>query len=444
MKFGKGYTMGTWNVSITGNDTAHDLRSEYTAAFFRYDVEEALQKINDYVRAKMFDETDEEEWCNYYYSLADFMWKKGILPDAVRAKAIEMIDSGFGLELWAEEGEKTLNARKKKLAEFKEKLLSPQPPKKKIKPNLYTEKIFAPGDIVAIKLQTAGKPYTHNEAKPMSDEDFHALDGKFVLMQLVDCYASWTSRIAPEVKDYWAHFRLFDGIYDEIPEDLDFSALPVVAMFVPHSKFTNIFTCESSMFYFKKRGYRVLGNRRDLIENTDYERTNAHIHFSINKPWLNPDSELVAAMGNEIKCGEFSGNTDVLRHIVSSANKYGRFNYNISPEENDACFLAEEERILAHIQKAVAGGGKLFSISFGKERGIAVVQGSCIAGIYIEGMYQRHGLGTKLLEYTLNRIGKGAYIDVPKEHTALLGICDKLGLKQSIFNVNNNYIRRKV
>ncbi len=65
--------MGTWNVSITGNDTAQDLRIEYTVAFFKYGIEEALEKIDEYVRADGFDESDEEEWCNYYYSLADFM-----------------------------------------------------------------------------------------------------------------------------------------------------------------------------------------------------------------------------------------------------------------------------------------------------------------------------------------------------------------------------------
>ena len=96
--------MGTWSPSICGNDTAQDLRMEYSAAFWKYGVEEALARIDEYVRSEMCDESDEEEWCNYYYSLADFMWKKGILTEAVKNKAIEMIDSGFGLEIWEYEG----------------------------------------------------------------------------------------------------------------------------------------------------------------------------------------------------------------------------------------------------------------------------------------------------------------------------------------------------
>ncbi len=152
--------MGAWSTSITGNDTAKDLYIEYVAAFYKYDVEEALKRIDDYVRGDLFDESDAEEWCNYFYSLADFMWKKGILTDSIRDKAIAMIDSGFGLELWAEAGQKTLDSRKKKLEEFKTKILSPQPPKKKIKPNVNTERIFDDGDIIAIQLQTIEKPYT--------------------------------------------------------------------------------------------------------------------------------------------------------------------------------------------------------------------------------------------------------------------------------------------
>ena len=209
--------MGAWSTSITGNDTAQDLRSEYTAAFYKYDVPEALARIDAYVRTNMFDESDPEEWCNYMYSLADFMWKKGILTESVRQQVLAMIDGDFGLELWAEAGQKTLDSRKKKLAEFREKLLSPQPPKKKIKPNVYTERIFRDGDIVAVQLQTKGKPYTEGDMRPMTKEEFFAVDGKYVLMQLVRCRTDWSSSIVPEVKDHWADFRLFDGIFDAVP-----------------------------------------------------------------------------------------------------------------------------------------------------------------------------------------------------------------------------------
>ena len=189
--------MGAWSTSINGNDTAEDLKQEYTVAFWKFEVPEALRLLDEYVR-KDFDESDPEEWVNYYYSLADFMWKKGILTDEVRDKAVAMIDSGFGLDIWEESGEKTLQSRKKVLAEFREKLLSPQPPKKKIKPNIHAERIFKDGDIIAIELQTAGKPYTKSTVRAMTEDAFHACDGKIVLMQLVKCKPDWHSALVPE------------------------------------------------------------------------------------------------------------------------------------------------------------------------------------------------------------------------------------------------------
>ena len=424
--------MGTWNTSITGNDTAKDLYIEYSAAFYKFDVEEALKRIDNYIRAEMFDESDEEEWCNYIYSLADFMWKKGILTDSIRNKAVEMIDSGFGLELWQEAGQKTLNSRKKKLAEFKEKLLSPQLPKKKIKPNVYTERIFDDGDIIAVQLQTVGKPYTEQKSKPISEEDFHNFDGKYVLMQLVNCYASWTSSIVPEVKDYWACFRLFDGIYDTVPKDVDLLSLKD-ALIHQGQKISSIFTCESNMFYFKRRNHKVICNRKDLLSGLDTNSNNS-IFWGINKPWSNPDSQIIAAMGNEVVYKEFTGTDEQLAHICRFSNRYGRFDYSMSREENEARYIAEETIIVDRIQRVVSGGGKLYSITFGREIGIVTVDNGHIDNLYIEGRYQRNGFGTRLLKYVLSIVTREAYIDVPVSNKALMRICDKLGLEKKSEN----------
>ncbi len=293
--------MGAWSTSITGSDTARDLISEYSAVFFKYGVEEAVQRIDHYVRVHICDETDEEEWCDYLYSLADFMWKKGVLTEEIRQRAIRMIDSGFGLGLWAEEGPKTLASRQKKLAEFREKLLSPMPPRKKIRPNVYTEPIFEEGDVIAIRLQTVGKPYTENRHKSMTAEEFHRMDGKYVLLQMIRCRASWSSRIVPEVKDYWAHFRLFDGVYDEVPEDVDVATLPL-AKLQDGQSVTSVFYCGSSLFHFKKRNYRILCNRKDFVEGADIN-VSVPIALGANLPHLNADSELLAGMGVELRFG---------------------------------------------------------------------------------------------------------------------------------------------
>ena len=423
--------MGAWSTSITGNDTASDLRMEYAAAFYKYDVEEALQKIDSYVRSEMFDESDPEEWCDYFYSLAHFMWKKGILTDAVRDKAVEMIDSDFGLELWAESGEKTLNSRKKKLEEFRTMLLSPQPAKKKIKPNVYTERIFEDGDIIAVQLQTANKPYTANDERPLSEEEFHAMDGKYVLMQLVRCYSSWQSRIVPEVNNYWAIFRLFDGIYDTVPTDIDFTTL-LPAKFYTWSKITPAFDCESNMFYFKRRKYQLLENRKDLLDDVDTSGYYS-LFWGINKPWINPDSELISAMGKEIVCGDFSGTTEDLRKIcILPRDRW----WTVSPshDEADKFFKETENKLVRYFENVRAAGGTILCLSFGRTCGVVSLQQKRVNNLIILPRYQNKGLGTALLDYAFSRAGAGAYIDVPKKHKILLHICQKIGLQESTSN----------
>ena len=287
--------MGAWSVSITGNDTAQDLQQEYGVAFWKFEVSEALQKLDHFVRQD-FDESDEEEWANYYYSLANYMWKKGILTDDVRDKAITMIDSGFGLEIWAESGEKILRSRKKALAAFRGKLLSPMPQRKKIKPDIHDKRIFQDGDVIAVELQTAGKPYTASRKRRMTEDEFRAADGKLVLMQLIACRASWTSYLDPEVKDYWADFRLFDGVYDTVPTSVDVRQLKPASLYA-YGRTTSYFTCESSMFYFKRRKAQVLGNDAGYAAELTVDPNPALVFFGVNRPWSNPDSDLLAAMG---------------------------------------------------------------------------------------------------------------------------------------------------
>ena len=282
--------MGAWSVIITGNDTAQDLKSEYQAAFYYYDVETALQKIDAYVREEFCDESDEEEWCNYYYSLADFMWRKGILTDAVRDHAVQMIDGGFGLELWAED-EKTLKKREKALADFRAKLLSPQGERKKIQVKLFLSSVFDVGDVVAFQLKTAEKPYISDIYGREVDFDeafFKACDGKYMVARKVEDHISYRSHVVPEVADHWIVFQLYGKMFDEFPDLSDLSHVGWANTGEPNG----IFICESSLFHLKKRNYQILGQDLKNIEDAIEKRPiNSHIFFSFI-----PDTQLIQAI----------------------------------------------------------------------------------------------------------------------------------------------------
>lgn len=295
--------MGAWNSSINGNDTAQDLKSEYQAAFFYNDVKTALTKIDAYVRSE-FDESDEEEWCNYYYSLADFMWKHGILTDEVRDCAVEMIDSGFGLELWEDAGMKTFEKRKKVLAEFREKLQSPQPPKKKISIKLYLNPIFETGDLVAIQLQTADKHYM--ERSNFTEQFFRECNGKYVVLRKVTDDISYESRIEPAVKDHWAVFQLYGKVFDSLPTADELKDVPwadpakgsyrrrLLKNLLPVN---GIFFCESSMYYFKKRKYAIIGkNLKNIPTVSKYFGDTPGLFLGINHASKNTDTDILNAI----------------------------------------------------------------------------------------------------------------------------------------------------
>ena len=284
--------MGAWSTSITGNDTAQDLKSEYQAAFYYYDVETALQKIDEYVRTEMFSESDEEEWCDYYYSLADFMWRKGILTEKIKNTALEMIDSGFGLEIWAESGKTILNKRKKELEKFREKLLSEQPPRKKIRIDLYMTPIFEKGDIIALQLKTADKYYLPKDSH-FSEEFFKECDGKWIVLRKLWDEVSYTSSIVPNVKDIWPRFQLYGKIFDECPRSEHLNGLPFAkCKYGKHG----VFGTEGSMFYFKKRNAVIIGKNLDQIDEAcdrKNDNVNDNFYFGINTSFSNADTDII-------------------------------------------------------------------------------------------------------------------------------------------------------
>ena len=275
--------MGSWGAGISGNDTAMDLRYEYQAAFYSFDVETALEKIDAYVRKEGFDESDAGEWCDYFYSLADFMWKKGILTETVKNRALEMIDSGFGLEIWEETGKAALRERKKALEKFREKLCSPQPAPKKIRINLYMKPVLEVGDVVAFQLHTIDKTYlaegsTRGWLHSRFDEAFfRACHGKWVAMRKAYDYVSYRSAIVPQVQDIWPTFQLYGALFDECPT-MD------MLKGVPWAKSRNytdygLFWTEGTLVHLKKRNYRVIGTSLENIDIRDQIGMNVDAFF---------------------------------------------------------------------------------------------------------------------------------------------------------------------
>ena len=273
--------MGSFGVSIKGNDLALDLLSDYKVAFYFNDIETALQKIDEYAKT-VCDEDEPVELCHCIYSLADFMWKKGILTEGVKQKALDLIDSEYGLEPYSEAGETTLKKRKEVLKKLREQLLSEQPKKKKINIDLYVNPIFEIGDLVAFQLQTQSKEYPDNCV--LSEKQFRECDGKYVVLKKVGDQISYTSKIDPRGKDIWPVFQLYKKAFDDIPTTEDLKDVPF-AYIEKFGDMLNMIHCEGNMYYFKRRNYSIIGNDKSNTDNISITmRNTAGMYFQWKFP----------------------------------------------------------------------------------------------------------------------------------------------------------------
>lgn len=373
--------MGTWSAGITGNDTALDMIEEYKVAFSYFDVSTGLQKLDQFVRSN-FDESDEDEWCAYFYSLADFMWKNGILTDEIRDKAVQMVDSDFGMETWREAGSE--KQRRKELAKFRERITSPQCAPKKIKiSHIHPDDIFKDGEVIAIQLKTSGKKYMPNyPCDPIPDEEFLSYDNKYVIIQKAYSKEQHFSGVMPELCDRTAVFVLFKGIYDS-PEDVDITKLEKADFKCDDSVLVSFFEHESSLFHFKKRGYKIIGKIEPKFTRAE-EGVMAHfLNLGDNGFSSNPDSRLIAAVIDydiELReCGEGIDEEDLADLVRAEVLRKREYAQGLKTPRTKEDFLERrarikkaEEELYAAYRTILDSGAKVYEIHYAYPLGYAI------------------------------------------------------------------------
>lgn len=143
--------MGTWGTALYSSDVASDVRDICKEVFAFYDVE----KGNDIIFAEFNDIVEQDyidnEYASFWYALADWQWKHGMLNDAVKYKALQLLERYAGTEEWIEDGDlKGAEKRKNILNSLKNQLISPQPQYKKPKASIARPK-HKPGDIIIFR-----------------------------------------------------------------------------------------------------------------------------------------------------------------------------------------------------------------------------------------------------------------------------------------------------
>jgi hypothetical protein len=143
--------MGTWGTGLFSDDTACDVRDEY------------LDLIGDGLSGPEATERLIEDWKDqitdpvvapvFWLALAATQWRCGRLEDRTRERAIEVIDSGTDLTRWQTDP-KLVRRRRAVLSQLKQRLVSSQPPKKKIPKRFRDHTDWEVGDVVSYRLQS--------------------------------------------------------------------------------------------------------------------------------------------------------------------------------------------------------------------------------------------------------------------------------------------------
>lgn len=238
--------MGTWD-SISNNDAALDLEKEYRVAFITYPAKEAVAVLDHYVLHGFG--ANHEDWLSYVVSLALFVHKYGITIPSVIERGINAVD-----EISMLYEKEFTNSERKKLGQLKSKLQAPLSSYRKIRLNINSMPVFDVGDVIAL---------TVNFPLPVRTSS------QYILLQKVGNLESWHSAIAPEVKDIWPIFILFDYCGERLPTMDDFHA----------AKSRQVFFSDGRMSVYRKRSAEIIGKapvKRQLTRCNDY------IFFSIN------------------------------------------------------------------------------------------------------------------------------------------------------------------
>ena len=143
--------MGTWGPKLYQDDFAEEIRDNYKEQLKRGKTGEQITKelLEEYKTVLL----DSDDAPIFWFALADTQWELGRLEDKVKQKALYYIQDESDLKRWELENSREAKERAKILEGLKNKLLTPQPAKKKVSLYKLYQCEWKIGDIYAYPLE---------------------------------------------------------------------------------------------------------------------------------------------------------------------------------------------------------------------------------------------------------------------------------------------------
>lgn len=145
--------MGHWGTGLFANDTSCDVRDMCNEVYPLVGIERGTQLILEEFAEIINGEMD-RDYADFWFALADWHWKHGILSDEMRNRVVALLDAHIGIEEWTESG--APSDVKKRLAVIDKLLIqlkSPQPITNIPKPKIVKPK-HKPGEIIIVRTCT--------------------------------------------------------------------------------------------------------------------------------------------------------------------------------------------------------------------------------------------------------------------------------------------------
>lgn len=176
--------MGTWGPKLYQDDLAEDIRDYYKDQLHRGKTgkeitQELIVQNEDAI-------SDPDDAPIFWFALADTQWNLGRLEGFVREQALHHIPDGHDVRRWEAEDSQEAKTRAKALENLRQKLLSPQPPEKKMAQYKIYRCQWKIGDVYAYRLES-----------DLAKE--RGLYGRYFLIQKVDEGVWYPGHIVPIV-----------------------------------------------------------------------------------------------------------------------------------------------------------------------------------------------------------------------------------------------------
>ncbi len=163
--------MGVWGTGLYQNDLAQDVRDYYKEQLRK--GKKGTDITQELINLFQIDISDLDSSSVFWFALADTQWDLGRLESEVKENALNCIAEGYDLKLWMCENPKCYKSRERVVEKLHQKLLTIQPPEKKVAQHRLYKCEWNIGDVFAYQLES-------DLAKEKG------LYGRFFLVQKVD------------------------------------------------------------------------------------------------------------------------------------------------------------------------------------------------------------------------------------------------------------------